>query len=400
MMVVVYILKSLLHIRLVKYSCLFLLLICTNISFSQSNDLEKLKDLRVKYSAEIDNAQKLLMSNDQSRKNYLKELRILNSKISAQENIIATYNKEIDQISAIIASNDALVQKLNIEINEIRNSYEKLIIEANKHYKSDYNEFMILFSAKTFSEAYRRFNLMKQYSSYRKRQGLILIETKQKHDSIILVNKVILQQKQESYKLLLDEIEAIKISASQKKSYVSKLQKEEAWLKEEIASKKKASDELEKSIEKLIHASVAKSSDYSFSNFAQAKGKLLWPVKDGIVTSNFGEHNHAVLKGVKVKNNGVDITAAKENDVKCVYEGTVSRVIAIPGYNKAVIIRHGKYLTVYANLVRVYVKSGDSVKSDQSIGQIYAETNDKSGILHFEIWEENNKINPLNWLSE
>ena len=143
---------------------------------------------------------------------------------------------------------------------------------------------------------------------------------------------------------------------------------------------------------------ASKSSTYTFSNFSKAKGQLVWPVKDGVVTNKFGEHNHAILKGVKVKNNGIDITALKENEVKCVYEGTVSRVIAIPGYNKAVIVRHGKYLTVYANLVDVYVKNGDVIQSNQEIGQIYTDSNEKSGILHFEIWEENKKINPVDWL--
>lgn len=397
-MVEVYILKYLIRIRLVTCSYILLFIFSFNLSYGQDNDIDALKDLRSKYAKEILNAQNLLKEKGKSRINYLKQIELLNSKIKSQRNIIANYKKEITQIEGIIASNTILIEQLNSEIDVIKKGYEKLIIAAYRQSKDNSNEFIWLFSAKSFSEAYRRFNLMKQYSAYRKRQGLVLMETKARHDSIVDRNKTILAQKQESFKYLIDQTEYLKISSSAKEHYISELKKEESWLKEDISKKKKASSKLEKNIEKLIAESVDDSVEFSYSSFSKAKGKLNWPVDDGVVTSYFGEHNHAVLKGVKIKNNGIDIAVAKENDVKCVYEGTVSRIIAIPGYNKAVIVRHGKYLTVYANLVAVSVKNGDALKSKQAIGQIYSNDQDNSAILHFEIWEQNSKINPLDWL--
>ncbi len=370
-----------------------------SICFCQNSEVDKLKDLRKKYEAEIINAQQLLDKKGASKVHSLNELKVLNSKISSQQSIINTYNSEIKFISEEIKKNELFIKKLTEEIESIKKGYETLVIEANKQLSSNLNELMIIFSANSFSEAYRRFNLLKQYSSYRKKQGLVLVDTKIKHDSILAHNISILQEKQEVYNLLNNEMESIKLSISKKENYITKLKKDEKWLKREILKKQKSAKALQKNIEKLIAESLNNSTTYMFSNFSKAKGKLLWPVKDGIVTSKFGEHNHAVLKGVKVKNNGIDITSLKQNAVKCVYEGTVSRVIAIPGYNKAVIVRHGKYLTVYANLVDVYVKSGENIQSNQNIGQIYTNDQDKSGILHFEIWEENKKINPIDWLS-
>ena len=399
MMVEAYTLKYLHLIKLKRYSLLVFFFILHFFTYSQGSEVEKLKTLRKKYQSEIINAQKLLEKKGVSKANNLNELKVLNSKINSQQSIISTYQSEIEVITKDIEKNKTFINDLALEIKSLKKGYATLIMEANKQLSSNLNELMIIFSANTFSEAYRRFSLLKQYSSYRKKQGVVLEITKAKHDSIQVRNINSLQEKKKVYNLLNSEFESLKLTISKKENYIAQLQKDESWLKREIKKKQKAASELEKTIEKLIKESLATPSKYMFSNFSKAKGQLIWPVKDGIVTSRFGEHNHAVLKGVKVKNNGIDITALKENAVKCIYEGTVSRVIAIPGYNKAVIIRHGKYLTVYANLVNVYVKSGETIHSNQEIGQIYTDSDDKSGILHFEIWEENKKINPTDWLT-
>ena len=397
-MVVAFILKYLQVIKLRICSFIFILLLVYPLS-AQNTDITALKDKRQQYEKEINNAKKLLIQKGNSRKSVLNQLKVLNAQIEAQNSVIATYRSEINNINVLISKNQKLIKSLEDEILQVKKAYEKLILEANKQKSSNYNEFMLLFSSKSFSEAYRRFNLMKQYASYRKKQGQILIENKLAHDSIMNQNKLVLRQKENSYDKLIEEIEDLKIAKSNKQKYISDLKRDESWLKNEIAKKTKAAKKLQESIEKLISESITES-NYSFSNFNNAKGKLNWPVANGIVTSLFGEHNHSILKGVKVKNNGIDITASKENPVKSIYEGTVSRVIAIPGYNKAVIIRHGKYLTVYANLVKVNVKKGQVVKNNENIGQIFAEAKEGSGILHFEIWEENKKINPLDWLKK
>ncbi len=395
------ILKYLLHIKIKKSSLFFLFLFFISLSLlSQNKEIDDLKKLRSQYESDILNAKKLLEKKSKTKSNYLNDLKILSSKIQSQENIISTYKQEILLISQELDINNQLITKLSDEIDNIKKVYELLIIEANKQYINNQSELMFIFSAKSFSEAYRRFNVLKQYSAYRKTQGIILLQTKAKYDSIKQHNLYILSQKQKVYNSLNKELEDIKLAVDLKENYISKLKKDENWLKREISKKKKASSDLENSIKKLISDLGKASNANLFSNFSNSKGKLNWPIEGGVVINNFGEHNHAVLKGVKIKNNGIDISALKDNEVKSVYEGTVSRVIAIPGYNKAVIIRHGKFLTVYANLADVFVKNGDIIKSSQGIGKIYSETNDKNGILHFEIWEENKKINPTDWLTK
>ncbi len=398
-MVVAYILKFRPLIKQKSYKIGVILFFVSLVGTAQNTDIESLKTKRKQYEQEIANASKLLTQKGNTRKNYLSELEVITAQIEAQNKVVNSYKDQIDFTNEVIRKNKVAIDSLSKELQTLRYSYHKLILEANKQLNSNYNEFMIVFSAHTFSEAYRRFNLMKQYASYRKKQGVVLMDTKNQLDSTIHQNKIILEEKSKTYLALLGEMENLKGSVVTKSKYVSDLKKDENWLKREIEKKQKASDELESVIANAI-SKVSNDVDYAFSNFLSAKGNLIWPVAGGVVTSHFGEHNHAVLKGVKVKNNGIDITAAVESEVKCIYEGTVSRVIAIPGYNKAVIVRHGKFLSVYANLAIVNVKTGQAVKSNENIGEIFANTDDKSGVLHFEIWEENKKTNPLEWLKK
>ena len=102
-------------------------------------------------------------------------------------------------------------------------------------------------------------------------------------------------------------------------------------------------------------------------NFEANRARLPWPVAEGVITSSFGEHEHPILKGVKVKNNGVDIATKQGAQVRSVFEGEVSGVVSIPGAGKAVIIRHGDYLSVYSNLSESFVQKGDKLKPNNSL---------------------------------
>ena len=87
--------------------------------------------------------------------------------------------------------------------------------------------------------------------------------------------------------------------------------------------------------------------------------------------------------------------------MRSIYDGVVSRIFVIPGANKTVIIRHGNYLTVYSNLKEVYVKQGDRVKTKQEIGVVHTEVqSDHKSVLQFQIWKENEKLNPVEWLAK
>lgn len=136
-------------------------------------------------------------------------------------------------------------------------------------------------------------------------------------------------------------------------------------------------------------------------DFAGNRGRLPFPVAGRYtIVSSFGEQQHQELKYVRTSNSGIDIQASPGADARTVFNGEVTRVFVVPGYNNSVIIRHGNYLTVYSNLIEVFVKAGDRVTTRQAIGKVFTDSEDGNAtILHFQLWKEKTKLNPEPWLN-
>lgn len=136
------------------------------------------------------------------------------------------------------------------------------------------------------------------------------------------------------------------------------------------------------------------------SSFAQNKGRLPAPIRGSYsILRAFGVHQHSEHNRVQVNSSGVDFGVNGDSRAYAVFSGVVSRVFVIPGYGTAVILRHGNYLTVYANLSSVAVSTGSRVSTGQSIGSVGASPDGSSGrLLHFQLWHERTKLNPLAWI--
>lgn len=134
--------------------------------------------------------------------------------------------------------------------------------------------------------------------------------------------------------------------------------------------------------------------------FENNKGRLPFPATGrGVITGHFGIQQNAEYKNVQTSNDGIYIETNPGTDARSVFDGTVSKVFVLPGYNTSVMVRHGKYITIYANLSQVYVKQGDKVKARQSLGRIYTDIDDGNLTkLHFQIRKETEKLNPESWL--
>jgi septal ring factor EnvC (AmiA/AmiB activator) len=133
------------------------------------------------------------------------------------------------------------------------------------------------------------------------------------------------------------------------------------------------------------------------ANFAANRGTLPWPVERGIIVGKFGKQPHPVAKGIVVNNPHIEIATDAGAKARASFDGEVTSIIRIPGANKAVLVRHGNYYTVYGNLVEVYVKAGDKVRLKQELGSIYTDR-DNQTILEFGLWLEDQIQNPEPWL--
>jgi len=371
------------------------ILLCLNVA---GQSVEKLKEERENLLKEISETSQLIEEKKENRSDNLRELNLIDREIESREKLINNFRKEINQLDDQIEINQMLVNDLENDISEIKEEYANLIRDSYKR-KGELNQLMFLFGSGDFGNAYLKYRLFKEYSRYRQQQGEILIESQNKVQALV---KEIKQQKSEKEKVLKDiETEIIKLESNKnrKSKLVKRLRTEQQWLQKSLQEKQAAAAELENRIKELIaseknvNINAAESSEFS-----DQMGKLTWPVENGVIINPFGEHRHAVLKNVTIKNNGIDIQITGKSNVHCVHPGKVSTVVAIPGLNKAVIVRHGKYLTVYGNLVEVFVTKSDIVASGQIIGKVYHDDSERKEVLHFEIWEENTKLDPEQWL--
>lgn len=391
--------------------------------YPQANQRSKLEKSKKDLENEISYTNKLLTETKKNRQLSLNKVVILNTQIQKREKLISTISTEVDDIHGQISVNQDNLDRLKKELGRLKKEYAAMVYQAYKN-NNAYNRLMFIFAAKDFNQAYQRLKYFQQFSEYRKIQITMIIGTQQKINSKIgeLTN-----QKNEKLTLIdSKEKEKQKLTRekNEKSQTVAQLKQKEKELKKQLREKEQALNKLQHAIEVLIAEEIRKSAPktttlktksekastpatYTMtpeekelsSSFATNKGKLPWPTEKGIISSTFGVHEHPVLKGIKTKNNGVNILTNPGSLIRSVFGGTVSAVMSIPNLNKVVIIRHGDFLSVYSNLESVTVKAGDKVKTKQTIGLIHTDSEESKSELHFEIWQAKKLMDPSLWLS-
>ncbi len=368
--------------KLLKYSLIiFVLFFAFSDASAQSKKL-------IKAQKELKKSRKLLASlNKQSKTTYLK-YQVLEKQINFQKILLKGIKTEIDSLEKLISQNTNTRHKLEETINSLKKEYEELIFYAYKTRKIR-DKTMYIFSSKTFNQAYRRFVYLQYLTEYLEQTTSDL---KIKSDSLSLINDNLFLQKNEKILLKEKQIdELLKLNKSKiiLDKIISSLSQQKDRLLKDIKKKEKLTAALRKSMSKV--SGKGKKSKLSLK-FQKNKGKLPVPAK-GIISSTFGKHKHAVLKNVEINNDGIDIATQKDEPIKVVFNGTVVQVLKIPGANKAVIVKHGQYYSVYSNLSEVNVHKGDKLSTGEIVGK------PEGRVLNFQIWYKNKKLNPQKWLN-
>ncbi len=379
------------------------------IGFSQT--IDELQKKKLEAENEIRYTTKLLTEVQKNQKLSLNRLQLLNRQIEQRNTVISATNNEINLYQQLIDNNTQAIKLMTDDIKELKKEYAELIRSAYRS-RHAYDQILFLLSAENANQAYRRYLYMKHYTAYRQSQTEI-IEAIQE----VLNKKAenLEQQKLIKIQLVSDtkkEAQQLSQEKTQKNAEVQKLQKEQQDLRKKLQQQREIEQRLEREIQKIVEEEARKSkaagtTGFSLTpeqklvgdNFAQNKKRLPWPVERGVITEHFGINQHPVLANVQTRNNGISIATEAGAKVRSVFNGEVSRVFGIAGGNTAVIIRHGKYLTVYSNLREVTVKMGDKVSTKQTIGTVYTDAEDgNKSILKFQIWLENQKLNPEEWI--
>ena len=408
------------------------ILALVGVSFSMSGQQptqkEKLEQRKTQLQDEIEVANGILKKTQKDKELTLSQVRALDKKVKAREELIRTVQAQITNSDREIRRQKNEIARLDGEIKTLKEKYAGMIREAQKR-GTPSSALAFVFASDDLQQALKRLYFLRQYSGFRQTQveeikalqaekakAITAIEAEQGRKRQLLGQEV--AQKQE-----------LVAEKSQQEAAVAKLKKKESQIATDIKKKRSELQKLEKQIQKIIQDELkrqreaarkqaeaqnpgsttqAGSSSTSFAltpegaalakDFASNKGKLPWPVERGIITQNFGENPVPGTSGVTIKNPGVDIGTPSKSGVRAVFNGEVSTVVRIPGANRVVLIRHGNYFTVYSNLDEVYVKTGDKVTTKQSIGRVAADPETGESTLHFELWMDTNNQDPKPWL--
>jgi len=372
-------------------------------------DRTKLEKEKQENLAKIKEAEKILKQTSSQKKNSLGQLKALSQQIRSQESLIRTYRENIRLLNGDIKESQGLVNSLEKDLGNLKEEYAEMIYQASKA-QNNYGSLSFLFSAASFSQLVMRAKYLQQYTKSRQDQAkeiqLVQIEL---HGQLEIINK----RKTEQQQLLAQQEQqnrGLVIAKKQQDKLVKQLSLREKDLNKDVKRRKQAISRLDRMIAEVIRLEMEKSKNSSgnfeltpdgvklSTNFQGNQKRLSWPVARGFVSSKFGLQPHPVLKGVKIENPGVDIQTQKNEVVRSVFEGEVSKIASIPGMNGVVIIiQHGEYRTVYANLRKSLVKMGQHVNAKDAIGEVFTDTDGVSEV-QFQVWKNFNKLDPLAWL--
>ncbi len=376
-----------------------------------AQSLSELQAQRKKTEENIALTNKLLNQNSKNKNQELSNIKLLSRKIAYREKLITDIDKETSALSANIELKSDVINSYEQDLEKMKTSYAELL-QYMWTRRSTYDQIMYVLSGQDVTQIYRRLRYIQEFAEHQKAQATAIQELSHR----LTIEKDSLTQ-QKNHKVELQNkynSETIKLQGEQssKQKQVASLSKKEKELKKQLDAQQKKRNELKKVVDKLIAEAAKKATKteggklnltpeqkLTSSQFAGNYGKLPWPVASGIIIEKFGKHKHEQLSRVEVENDGIDIRTDNGSNARAVFDGEVTTVAALPGYNKGVIIRHGEYYSFYANLSEVYVKKGDFVNTKQNIGKIYTDTHGKT-LIHFRIYKEMTKLNPENWLSK
>ena len=392
-------------------------LLLSGIAYGQ--DRKTLEANKKKLENEIAQTEKQLDQTRNRRKNTVAELQLVNSNISKREELISGLNKEVNLTNREINNLSSKITRLSNDIETLKEEYAEMIVSSQRH-RNQYSLLMFIFASQDFNQAWRRLRYMGQYNDYLKKQ-VALIKEKQ---VVLRDSKEKLEEERESKKELVREQQTAKQKLEKEKQnknrLVSQLKSKENKLRKQMKEQQKKVNQLNAQIQKIIEEEIRRSQEearkkgesssgntYALtpeektlsSNFESNKGKLPWPLERGVISGKFGTHPHPVISSVTVTNNGIDILTDKNAPVRAVFSGEVCNVGSVYGL-RFVIIRHGAYVTVYANLDQVYVKEGDKVDTKEKIGRVYYDAEEGKSELQFQVWKSTAKQNPEYWIAK
>ena len=363
------------------------------------------EERKARLEMEIAIIDRQLAENASKSSTMLSDLALIRKKVANRKALVEESDKEIRRFNDEIYLTQRQINRIQARVDTLTAHYARLVRSAYKN-RDARVWYMYMLASDNLGQAFRRFGYFKNLSNQMKNEAQ---EIRMIKEELELERQKLSQMKKEAEKVKegrVKELEQLKKDEARADKVVRQLNRDKKKYQQQLASKKKEVDALNREIERIVAAAMKASSGKGSgktvvdtkldAQFAKNKGKLPWPA-DGPVVGRFGKHYHPVYKNLQLPpNNGFDIALGKDTQIRTVFDGVVKQVMVMPGYNQCVMIQHGNYFTLYCKLKSIKVKEGDKVKTSDIIGTI--DTINGQTQLHFELWKGEKPQNPEQWL--
>jgi septal ring factor EnvC (AmiA/AmiB activator) len=438
---------------------LLALLFCgfaTAVMAQPANDKSQLEKERLELQKELKEIQSVYDKVKGQKKQTLGQLNVLTRKINLQEQYISSINKELKTIDDDIYLSNLEIYRLQKQVDTLKAQYARTVVYAYKN-RSNYDYLNFIFSASSFNDAIRRITYLKSYRSYREKQVNTILETQQliaQRQQQQLGRK---NQKNVALENQTKQVQELEVQKKEKDVVVKELKSKEKELTAQITERKKRDAKLKTAIFAIIErerikaleeekkrlaaleaekkknaltetktkttdpavtkvttpAEVKKTNEKTAApktyvilnaeetklaaSFTANRGRLPWPVDNGVVCSNFGTNK---IEGTLLTEDNPGITICIPSagvTVKSVFDGEVLSVFNL-GDGMSVMIKHGNFYTIYSNLSSVSVAKGAVVKTSQAIGRAGNDDDGNGGKIDFMLMQDKKNVNPRPWL--
>ena len=379
-------------------------------SRAQTGDRERLESERAAISERIAATQSLLDATREDKDRSTQEWAVLKEQVDLRQQLLANLQAERRAAERALERRKAGVREANGQLEALKEEYAEMIrIAARFGGRDDW--WQVVLDAEGMTQAFRRWLLVEEYARNRKAQAERIHDTaeslRREMTSLDRERQAFVDVERE----LKDQRDEAKRAARRMESMVADFQSRERDLRDQLAVEEGRRAELGKAIERIM-AEARRAAERSSTGFAATpegqvigaeftanKGRLPWPVSEGVVVGRFGTHPHPSLPGIRIERRGIDIATSEGGTVSAIFSGRVSNVITIPGGGMVVMLDHGSHRSVYANLGSVAVAAGEDVRTGQAIGTVI--DLGEGPRAHLEIWDAKGSapLNPESWIA-
>lgn len=399
----------------ILYSLLLVFCCCIPaMGQKQKTTMKTLENQRAQLEKEIALLNRQLAQNSKSSSEAMSSLTLVRSKISAREKLIAGCDQTLRMLNDSIRACEGEITRLQARDDTLSLYYARLIRGSYKNRDSRL-WYMYVLSSESLGQGLRRFGYLRNLSGQMSEQARKIRETQAQLEVERERLSGLKAQEEEIRRKVVSERSSLQSEEAQRNRLVDQLTKDRKKYQQQLQEKNRQKEALNRKIADLIRQqqsgkggkggnktgskTTSTQIDTKLSNeFASNKGRLPWPV-EGAIVERFGKHKHPVYQNVDLpQNNGVTLAVKRGTQAKAVFNGTVTQIVVLPGYNQCVLVSHGAYFTLYSKLRSVDVKVGQKITTGQVVGTV--DTIGGEDLFHFELWNGSTPQNPENWLRQ